>query len=272
MLLVLSLALFAQNEAADIAPREPAPTCPWSLGAVELLLADGFPIPLNASFWVRAYQEAELTLYTGGSSIAVDRIELDLTATRGKLIELRPRELLQPDTTYVLRVMPGDFDALFRTGTELDTLPPATPRVTRNAPITNAFEICQTAGVIVEVEDPRMPVIHLLEAPEDGSLFEAYAQSHALAIPSAANTPIRFRVVAIDVAGNRSNPTDDFDLTSGAVPQVTGGVFFDGVEDGGPFGCTCALSGGWAESRLVLALVLIALFCDLASRRRRASR
>ena len=80
------------------------PECPWLFGGSVDVLVPSVPIPQNASFWIRDYRP-EPTTYavidqTTGSTIAIDQLEIDLTATGGRLIQLRPRLPLAPLRTY----------------------------------------------------------------------------------------------------------------------------------------------------------------------------
>src|SRR5688572_9696791 len=217
-MLSLLIALYAQSEAIVRAPAE----CPWELEAPEVLVSNSEAFPRNGSFWVKTYGEVELAIETiHGSSVAADRIEIPFTSNGGRLVELRPSARLAPETPYQLRV--GDMASIaVRTTPFADEIAPRAPQVQRSFPITSPFEICSTDGILTVLFTESEPLIFLFEDPADGSLYEAYTAFHQMAIPTEANQTIDFRVVAIDLAGNRSDATETFTRTAGDVRQEIG--------------------------------------------------
>ena len=101
------------------------PECPWTFGwMVESLMLNGGTVPINSSFWLRSYSAGDdftITDQTTSSTIAFDLLETDLIATGGRLIELRPRQLLRPNAEYQLNAGPSGYLTLIRTSSETDT-------------------------------------------------------------------------------------------------------------------------------------------------------
>src|SRR5262245_35399414 len=84
-------------------PAPAAPICPWAAGEVTVLLPGLPSVPLNASIWIRSYASGDVySLSEPTGYVDLDRLDTDLTSTPNTLIELRPRELLEPSTEYDL--------------------------------------------------------------------------------------------------------------------------------------------------------------------------
>ena len=248
------------------------PECPWVFGGmVESMMPNGVTVPINASFWLRSYSEADdftITDQSTSSTIAFDLLETDLIATGGRLIELRPRELLRPNAEYQLISGQFGYQTLIRTSSETDTTPPAAPIVTGTRPISSPYDICQTAGIIIDIAQPDEPLIHLIE-DANGSALELAEWMYfgaVRALPTQPNESIRFVVVAIDFAGNRSDATQPIDATAGPLPQVQGKDPRDPFYTGGNRdpGCDCTTARSPNASWLALLLML-----QLVRRRKR---
>ncbi len=236
------------------------PDCPWTFGGmIEPLMQSGVTVPINSSFWLRSYSDGgdfTITDQTTSATVAFDLLETDLTATGGRLIELRPRELLRPNAEY--QFGPSGYQTLIRTSSETDTTPPAIPIVTGTRPISSPYEICQTAGIIIDIADPGEPLIYLIDDPNGDTLELAQGMyfGGVRGLPTDANASIRFDVVAIDYAGNRSDATQPIDATAGPVPQLQGKDPRDPFFGGNGSGCDCTTTSGSNASWLALLVVL----------------
>jgi MYXO-CTERM domain-containing protein len=239
------------------------PECPWTYGMIEPLMPGGVTVPTNGSFWLRSYSEVDdfaITDQTTSSTIAFDLLETDLIATGGRLIELRPRELLRPNAEYQLIAGPFGYQTQIRTSSESDTAPPAVPIVTGTRPISSPYDVCQTAGIIIDIADPGEPLIYLIDDPNGTTLELAQGMYFGgiRVLPTDPNESVRFDVVALDYAGNRSDSTPPIDATAGALPQVQGKDPRDPFYAGGNRepGCDCTTSSRTNASWLALLVVL----------------
>lgn len=240
------------------APRE----CPWTTGEFRLLLPNGGTIPRNASFWVHTYDDGEYVVEEASSaSVAVDRVELELTSTGGKLIELRPRALLASDAEYVFRPTWQLQGEMVTTTSTTDETPPSMPVVQSIQPIASAYDVCQTAGFVIYLEVPGEAVINLVEAVSDGSIIEAASGVDRIVIPAEPNATITFRLRAMDLAGNLSEATAPMTTVAGDVPGLNAGKARDPdfAGDGGPFGCACQQASERSLGWLLALLSLLSL-------------
>jgi hypothetical protein len=241
------------------------PQCPWQFSDYpQAILPYGSTIPRNASFWIREYGSAyDLTVVdkSTSSSIAVDEIAIQLTSTLGRFIELRPRALLKANTEYELQFGVQGLAGSVTTTSTTDEAAPAIPTVTAARAINSPYEVCETAGLVIDVADPGEPVIHLITAP-DGSLYELGSNFAGLnpnrVVPTEPNASIDFQVIAMDLAGNRSDATPSSSAMAGETPIVTGrGPFIDQQPDQDAGGCRCVASDAGASAWLLLALVAL---------------
>jgi hypothetical protein len=245
------------GDAAPLARAAP-PQCPWQLSDYpQAILPYGSTIPRNASFWVREYGAAyDLTVIdkSTSSSIALDSTAIELTSTGGRLIELRPRALLKADTEYELQFGVAGLGGSVTTTSTTDEASPAVPDVMEARPISSPYEVCETAGIVIDVVHPGEDVIHLIAAP-DGSLYELGSSFAALnpnrVVPTEPNASIDFRVIVLDLAGNRSDATPAATAMAGEI------AFIDQDLDQDAGGCRCVAREAGASAWLLLALITL---------------
>jgi hypothetical protein len=231
--------------------------CPWAETTSERLLPNyQLVIPRNASIWVREYGHPTDPI-TFSPTVEADLIATDLSASGGRLLELRPRELLPPTTNYRY---------IGTTSTTTDDTPPATPVIRARGAITSPAAACSTAGIFLEFEESSDAVFYAIEGADDGSLIELGRRSEMNLVPTEPFATLRFQVVAIDVAGNRSPPTKVIEeRAAGISPEP---VYSFNDDDGG---CSCVSNGPINQSfALALAFTWVRALRPERRRTRRA--
>ncbi|MCC7385378.1 MAG: hypothetical protein IT384_26245 [Deltaproteobacteria bacterium] len=257
------------------------PQCPWQLQSYQLLNPSGAALPINGSVWVRDYgnRAARPSLWdvTAAEPVAADTLTTTVTQTAGLLIQLRPRSLLTADHSYEVRM--GEGASVFaigviHTATLADTRAPRAPMITQSGPINDPYTVCQTAGVLISysLADPAEPLLLLAEA-QDGSLLELNTNPSlgqvfgAIAIPTMANERVDAKIVAVDLAGNRSDAVF-VSATAGTVAYVQGKFPNDPNGEGG---CSCEAAPGSGEQKRMTSAFAGLLFLVWVVARRSGS-
>lgn len=257
------------------------PQCPWQLQSYQLLNPAGAALPINGAVWVRDYGSgaARPSLWdvTAAEPVAADTLTTTVTQTAGLLIQLRPRSLLAADHSFEVRIGEGTSAltiGMIHTATLADTRAPSAPMITQSGPINDPYTVCQTAGVLISysLADPAEPLLLLAEAP-DGSLLELNTNPSlgqvygAIAIPTMANERVDAKIVAVDLAGNRSDAVS-VSATAGTVAYVQGKFPNDPNGEGG---CSCEAAPGSGEPNRMASALVGGLFVLWVAARRSGS-
>lgn len=233
--------------------------CPWDHGKVELLMpSEG--LPTNSHFWIRSYQSdspASVGLRKAGSSeaIEIDVIERPFALDVGGLIEVVPRFELEPDTDY--QVTYFQRRAIVRTGSWRDETPPSAPDLPRVSGNISPLQPCWESAVLVHLSPKEDHTLQLYEWEGDVVGVAAVAtvsETGGVALIRAEEgRAVTFDVVAVDLAGNRSEAVgpvmaeadkpDHHDRPTGSMRR----------------GCVCAAAPRGRVLFLLLAVGLAAL-------------
>jgi hypothetical protein len=194
-------------------------------------------VPTNASLWFREspiFSDPSGLPVVSGPAGAID-VEAFRTGTRlDTLLELRPRSLLAPGTTYRVATSAGELT--FTTGGGEDRSRPDPPVIEETRLET---DICRTGIRVAGRHDAKgEPMIYLAEG---GELFNVATVAN-LVVPTAPDEEIVVSMVAMDLAGNRSVPSVEVrELATDA-------------------GCTCATRpSSWALLAMGCAILIARL-------------
>jgi hypothetical protein len=231
-------------------PRPPTVDCPWTLGTSEVLTVGATLIPRNASFWIHTYGRDDHAVEDTFGTLSVERVTTELTASGGRLIELRPSELLLANRSYLVRPPDDLYGVRFTTTATIDETAPDTPIILHAGPIISAYEVCETAGIVLNFRAPAEFVIHVVEDVSGGGVLEVGVGFDRVAIPTEPGATQMLRVFAMDLAGNRSAPTEPMLVTAGRMPASVDARPGDASSG-------CAAGGGDSAGSAWLALVLL---------------
>lgn len=190
----------------------PPPRCQWSSAPDGVLLPSEAQVPTNAAFFIVYDGWYPLSIAEAGTSSTVAS---EVTTTRlgpmmeRRLLQLRPERPLAPQTRYEIHLR-GEPLQTFLTTTSSDAEPPPPPTIRAIRSHTNPYEVCADTGVKVYLEAPPEPVILLLEDVSGGLVAAALGAAGrrvTLFIPSPPERYFQVTAVAVDYAGNRSDPT-----------------------------------------------------------------
>lgn len=254
MLAAMSL-LVSLAAQADFAPEAPA-------FCKNLNITEGYLlptrlerlIPTNTSIWARELLGAPHDYLVRDATAAQPiAFELERTGLAGSiLVQLRPKVMLERNHRIEV-LIDGIAVANFTVNVGSDSVPPATPSLTVVPASGASAPTCNVSGFEVQASLLNEPGLYLVE--EDGEPVAAELLSPIFVSASARST--RVRITAIDLAGNRSNPTAEQmvvpDLVDGnAVNAGRGDVATTQLA------CTCVGAAGGASAwGLLLGLTLL---------------
>lgn len=238
----------------------------WTLTGRTLPENGSTDVPINARIFIETTRGSPISRHL----IKVQRgddepVTPSLTETRaGYLVEpgaLRANagDLLEPFTTYTVEVYPPGADpeagvpelaVVFTTGDALDEAPPT---LTGDVGVETEYEagaawflICPTPDtnlftVTPPAVDADVVEIQLVEVRSEGqrSVVDARPAGEPLVHRNATMGEVRYELLAIDIAGNASQPLV--------------------VDTYGPNGCGCSADGSTGASTMGAALVALAL-------------
>lgn len=222
-LLLLSVALTP----SDVAFEARAPIyCPENEARYTMLLPTrgAVDVPTNTSVWLAenvAFAPDEIELVDAANSTVAFDLEV-IAAAPLNLVRLTPRALLNQNAEYTLRITGrADFEAerKFRTGAARDDSAPAPPSPTNTFSGSNG---CSGWGLFAAAVTAQFPSLLLAESPDTGDLlgFDEFDMVH---IPAAENSMISYRLVRVDLAGNRSEASSPREATVDEIDDGMGG-------------------------------------------------
>lgn len=239
---------------ADFAPEAPA-FCKNLNAAEGYLLPTRVErlIPTNTSIWARelfgAPHDYQIRDATAAQPIPFD---LERTGLAGSiLVELRPKSMLERNHRIEVSIDSVTV-ANFTVNVGSDSVPPGTPNLTVVPATSASAPTCGISGFEVQASLLNEPGLYLVE--EDGEVVAADLLSPIFVPASARST--RVRITAVDLAGNRSNPTGE----QVVLPDLVDGNTVNAGRSEVPttqLACTClGTAGGVSAWGLLLGLAL----------------
>lgn len=213
-------------------------------------------VPLNTSLWISVTGDpAQLTLALHDDAQVAVPLQVEVLYTRGgaAAVRARPEADLRPLARYSVEWRLGELSGgyLFDTGSTRDTAPPPAPRIL--AVTGYDARRCDAGvelGVRIDSPDPRL----LYEGSANGAVV---GLSRELALVLHVVEPqldVVGAVVAVDLAGNRSNSVG-YQTTTPSRSDAAG----------------CSTTGG-GDTALLLVCLAVALALPTRPRTARATR
>lgn len=254
MLAAMSL-LVSLAAQADFAPEAPA-------FCKNLSVTEGYLlptrverlIPTNTSIWVRELlgtpHDYSIRDATAAQPIAFD---VERTGLAGSiLVQLRPKVMLERNHRIEVAI-DSITVANFTVNVGSDSVRPSAPTLTVVPATSASAPTCGISGFEVQASLLNEPGLYLVE--EAGEPVAADLLSPIFVPASSRST--RVRVTAVDLAGNRSDPTPEQTVVPDLVDATSGGANRSEV-DTARLACTCLSAAGGASAwGLLLGLALL---------------
>lgn len=191
-------------------------------------------IPTNTSIWLReligTQPDYQILDATQGGPVPFD---VERTGLAGSvLVELRPKVML-PRNHRIEVYTDGALVATFTVNLGSDTVPPAAPSM-RTFPASQASSpTCGVTGFEVQADLLAEPGLYLVEV--DGEILAADLLSPIFVPASSRSTAVR--LIALDLAGNRSGPSAPTIVVPDQASAISNGERFNNT--GAQLACTC---------------------------------